>query len=128
MTVMVDTQTFLWWNTGDTRLSMPARRAISDPANEVIISTVVGWEIAIKAQIGKLPLPDSPDKYVPDRIRRNGFTELPITMVHALAVFSLPLIHRDPFDRILVAQCQVENIPIITADLSIGQYAVSVIW
>src|SRR2546421_544586 len=107
MRVIADTHAFLWWNTDDSRLSETAVKTFGDPANIVLISAVVGLEISIKAQLGKLQIPDPPPTYVIDRIRRNGFVELPVTMSHSLAVFALPLHHRDPFDRILVAQSLV---------------------
>ncbi len=112
----MDTHTFLWWNANDPRLSPLARQHIADPANTIFVSLVSVWEIAIKAQTGKLVLPQPPALYVPSRIASNGFRVLPISLDHALHVYTLPLIHRDPFDRLLIAQSQQENLPILTTD------------
>src|SRR2546423_7209972 len=116
MTALADTRAFLWWNLDDPRLSDAARDVLKDPRNTIYISSAVGWEIAIKVSTGNLPLPDPPLTFVPARIHEHGFTPLAITMQHALSVSLLPPHHRDPFDRIQIAQSQVEQIPIITGD------------
>jgi PIN domain nuclease of toxin-antitoxin system len=128
MRVLLDTSAFLWWITSDKRLSAVARASISDDQNEIFLSAASGWEIATKYAIGKLPLPDVPTTYVPHHIQVNGFTVLQIGLAHALHVYTLPFRHKDPFDRILVAQCQIESMPIVTADPVIAQYGVSVLW
>ena len=128
MRVLLDTHAFLWWNTDDPKLSQTARDVIADGHNEVFLSVVSAWEIAIKAARGSLLLPDPPGHYVPDRMRLHHFLALPIQLSHALHVFDLPEIHRDPFDRILIAQSQLESLPILTTDPEIARYDVAIIW
>jgi PIN domain nuclease of toxin-antitoxin system len=128
MKAILDTHTFLWWNTDDPQLSSTARQFIENGLNDVYLSAASAWEIAIKCARGRLTLPDVPDQYVADRIVAHQFYPLPVQISHALHVFNLPDIHRDPFDRLLVAQSQLEDLAILTADNLIPQYGVSVIW
>ena len=128
MKAILDTHVFLWWNMNDPQLSKIAREIISDGRNELFLSAASAWEIAIKAARGRLMLPDYPAKYVADRLAFHHFQALPIQVSHALQVYSLPEIHRDPFDRLLVAQSQLEALPILTADTSIARYEVVTIW
>lgn len=128
MQVLLDTHSFLWWIDNDDHLSSTARQAIADGSNEVFFSAASGWEIAIKAQLGKLRLPNGPEAFVSEHLQLNGFRPLSISVSHALHTASLPSIHRDPFDRILVAQSQLEHIAIVTSDPLIQQYQVSIIW
>ena len=113
---------------GDSRLSRAATDFISNQANTVVVSAAVVWEVAIKAQLGKLSLPLPADEFMSSRIRANHFATIGISLRHAARTFHLQLLHRDPFDRILVAQAQIENIPLITADQAIAQYGVPIIW
>lgn len=92
--------------------------------NEIFVSYVTAWEIAIKYGIGKLKIPDVPEIWVPDRIRRAGFLQLPIEMRHTLSVHNLPPIHKDPFDRLLISQANAENLTIITEDPNFTKYQV----
>jgi len=126
--VLLDTHAFVWWNSDDPRLSRTARAVIQEPENEILLSAASAWEIAIKYARGRLPIPQPPARYVADRMRRHGFGPLAIEIAHGVQVGSLPPIHRDPFDRILVAQSQLENLPILTSDPNIARYGVSVIW
>jgi PIN domain nuclease of toxin-antitoxin system len=126
--LLLDTSAFLWWITNDPKLSATAAALIADTGNTIYLSAATGWEIATKFAIGKLPLPDGPDRYVAHHMQVNGVTELPVLLAHTLHVHTLPFHHKDPFDRILVAQSQVESIPILTADPLIAQYAVTVLW
>jgi len=128
MRVLLDTHTFLWWIGDDPRLSPLARDVIGDGGNVVYLSAASGWEIAIKARLGKLQLPGALASFIADQLAANAFDSLPVQMSHALHVHTLPPHHRDPFDRLLVAQAQMENIPILTADPQIGRYTVQVIW
>lgn len=128
MRVILDTHTFLWWNIGDQRLSALARAAIADGRNEVLVSVASIWEVAIKAAKGKLDLPDDPESYVADRMRRNRWLALPIDERHALRAATLPMIHADPFDRVLIAQAQLESLAILTTDPAITRYDVETIW
>ncbi len=129
MRVLIDSHVFLWW-VGDRakQITPRATEVIEDPANEVFVSAVTGMEVATKAARGRLELPAPAERYVPDRIGRHRFQRLPVDLAHALRAGSLPDIHRDPWDRLLVAQAQLESMPIITADPAIGGYDVEVIW
>ncbi len=128
MKVLLDTHTFLWWVTEDSKLSSKASEIIRDGNNELYLSAASGWEIAIKAQLNRIQLPGSPENFISEQLRINGIQSLPILMSHALHVYNLPDHHRDPFDRILVAQSQLEGLPILTADPSISLYKIEVIW
>ena len=127
MRVLLDTSTFLWWVSDVDRLSDRARQAIEDPRNDVLISVASAWEIAIKAERGRLNLPLGAERYVPDLLRRFGFEALDVKLPHALHAGALPPHHRDPFDRLLVAQAQLEDMPLVTADPVIAMYDLDVI-
>ena len=114
MRLLLDTHAFLWAAGKPALLSPAARDAISDRANDVYVSAAVAWEIAIKAGRGKLRLPMGPATFVPSRIAALGFTAMPISLEHALAVAALPETHADPFDRILIAQAQFEGLTLVT--------------
>jgi len=128
MKVLLDTHAFLWWIMNDPRLSERATAIIAAPENSVYMSAASAWEIAIKAQIGKLSLAQPVEQYIPAQVTINGFIDLPISLGHALQTYSLPLHHRDPFDRILVAQSQLEEMFLLSADPLLSRYAVDVIW
>jgi PIN domain nuclease of toxin-antitoxin system len=122
--LLVDTHALLWWLADDPALSPAARAAIADPANEPLVSSASVWEIAIKRSLGKLTAPED----LPARIADGGFVWLPISPQHAWQVRDLPRHHRDPFDRILVAQALIEGVAIITTDAQLGDYGVQVRW
>jgi PIN domain nuclease of toxin-antitoxin system len=122
--LLVDTQALLWWLTDDPALSQAAREALADPANEPLVSAASVWEIAVKRSLGKLTAPDD----LPDRIADEGFARLPISAVHSWQVRDLPAHHRDPFDRLIVAQALVERLPVVTADARFNDYGVDVHW
>ena len=128
MKALLDTHTFLWWITGAVSVSRRASEIIGDGSNLLFLSAASGWEIAIKAQLGKLTLPAHPNQFVTEQLAINGIDALPIQLIHAMHVYTLPLHHRDPFDRILIAQSQLENLPILTADPLMARYAVDIIW
>lgn len=128
MKVLLDTHTFLWWIANDPQLSPRARQIMEDANTEPLLSAVSGWEIAIKSRVGKLKLPADLQAFVAEQLRVNAIQVLPIQMTHALHVLTLPDHHRDPFDRMLVAQSQLEQLPILTCDPQIAQYAVTVMW
>ena len=128
MQVLLDTHTFLWWIEDDPQLSTLVRETIEDGDNEVFFSAASGWEIAIKSQIGKLRVADNLEQFIAAELHSNNFTVLPIQLSHTLRVATLPLLHRDPFDRVLVAQSGLEQIPLLTIDPLISQYAVQTIW
>lgn len=128
MRYLLDTHTFLWFSTELERLSARVRNLIEDPDNEILLSYVSAWEIAIKVPLGRLRVPGHLPELIPRRLLDYGFAALPIELPHVLAVARLPLLHRDPFDRLLVCQAQIENLPILTGDGALAQYGVEVIW
>ena len=127
MRFLLDTQVWLWTLTADERLGPKARTLIAAQKNEPLLSAASAWEIAMKFRIGRLALPSDPESFVAPRLLRDGIGTLAVEARHALRVASLPEIHRDPFDRLLVAQAQIEDLPIVTADPVIGRYDVTVI-
>jgi PIN domain nuclease of toxin-antitoxin system len=121
--ILLDTHVFLWLQIEPERLG-EHQAVVEDQGNELLVSAVISWEVAIKYALGKLLLPEPPARYVPARLRAIGAEALPIEHTHALAVAELPLLHDDPFDRLLVAQAKVLGVPILTADPAIAQYPV----
>lgn len=128
MRALLGTHVFLWWITDDPRLSPRARRIIEAGNNQLFLSAASGWEIAIKARLGRLQLPARPEHFISEQLALNAIESLPVRMSHALHVYTLPDYHQDPFDRMLVAQSQLENLPIITADPLFSRYPVRTIW
>jgi PIN domain nuclease of toxin-antitoxin system len=128
MRVLLDTHTFLWWIDNDRRLPTRVRALMGDGSNVLLFSAASGWEIAIKARLGKLQLPEDLASFLTAQLVRNHVTILSIHLSHTLHVYTLPALHRDPFDRLLVAQSQLEQLPILTADPLIQQYNVQTIW
>jgi len=128
MNILLDTHTFLWWIDNNPRLSSRAHELISDAGNMLFLSAASGWEIAIKSKLGRLTLSGDLEHFIADQLAANAIRSLPIKMSHALHVYTLPSHHRDPFDRILVAQSQMEDMSILTADPQIAQYPVQAIW
>jgi PIN domain nuclease of toxin-antitoxin system len=127
MRVLLDTQVWLWMLAAPDRLSTESRALLVASENELLLSAASAWEIAIKHGLGRLQLPESPAKYIPRMMVHTSVTPLPIHHRHALHVAELPEHHRDPFDRLLVAQAQVEGVPIISADPQLRQYNVEVL-
>jgi PIN domain nuclease of toxin-antitoxin system len=123
MRLLLDTHVFLWLLAEPERLG-DHMSTLEDAGNQLLLSAASSWEIAIKAQVGRLELPDDPKRYVPDRMRAIGADPLPVQHSHALAVAGLPPLHRDPFDRLLVAQAQELQLRIVTADEQITRYEV----
>ena len=123
MNLLLDTSVFIWWVTADERLGARARSAVADPASSVFVSAVSAWEIAIKRTMGKLEVEGDVDSL----IEREEFDELPIRVVHTLEAESLPLHHRDPFDRMLIAQTRHEGMVLVTADRAIERYDVQLL-
>ena len=128
MKILLDTHCWLWWIASPERLSLESQQLIMDGRNPVFLSAASSWEIAIKYALGKLPLPESPEKFVPSRLTRDAISPLPVTHTHALQVASLPHHHRDPFDRLLISQAQTEGFSIMTVDKQFQDYDVQLIW
>ena len=127
MRVLIDTCVFLWMRMAPDRLAPDVREILVDRVNDVLFSAVSSWEIAIKYAAGRLELPGPPDVFVTERIASSELTPIPIEHSHALRVAALPMHHRDPFDRLLIAQASEMQVPIITDDHSFSPYEVDVI-
>jgi PIN domain nuclease of toxin-antitoxin system len=128
MTLLLDVHTFLWFCQGDPALSTPATLLIQDPSNRKLLSIASCWEIAIKTGLGKLTLGESSATYISNALRRTGFELLPISLSHATTTETLPLHHRDPFDRLLVAQAIVEDVAIVSIDSVFDLYGITRYW
>ncbi|MBW1867972.1 MAG: type II toxin-antitoxin system VapC family toxin [Deltaproteobacteria bacterium] len=128
MKILLDTHCWLWWITTPEKLGPESQQLIMDGRNEIFLSAASSWEIAIKYALAKLPLPEAPEKFIPPRLVRDAIRPLPINHTHALHVASLPLHHRDPFDRLLISQAQMEGLPIMTVDKQFKDYDVECIW
>jgi PIN domain nuclease of toxin-antitoxin system len=128
MRYLLDTHIFLWWNLGSSQLSERVVSVISEGNNEIFLSAVSAWEIAIKVAKKRLTLPEDPVIFVPSRMQLHGFQPLPIQIHHATRIYELPMQHADPFDRLLIAQSQLEEMPLISKDEIIQRYDVEVIW
>ncbi|SRR6266446_1740865 len=128
MTLLLDTHTFLWFCQGDPALSATAKALIEDPNNRKLVSVASCWEIAIKAGLKKLTLGESSGAYILAALARTGFELLPITMEHATGVESLPPYHKDPFDRLLVAQAIGEGVSIVSVDVQLDPYPITRLW
>lgn len=128
MRLLLDTHTFLWFITGNRKLSKHARFLIDDLNNQVLVSIASLWEIAIKSSIGKLKLLRPFDELIPEQLALNNIDILPIEFDHLTALTTLPLHHRDPFDRIIIAQAMTDGLFIISKDQAFDNYGVQLIW
>jgi PIN domain nuclease of toxin-antitoxin system len=128
MKLLLDTHAFLWWVSGDPRLSDRARDAIADGANQVFFSVVSAWEVVVKAGLGRLRLDDETDVFIDEQLEANAFEVLPLHLRHALALASVPDLHRDPFDRMLIAQALNDDLTVVSGDRQVSDYPVPVIW
>jgi len=125
--ILLDTHALIWWLEGGAKLSPAARLAIANPESTVLVSAASAWEIAIKQQAGKFRMPELVKDFQ-GRLQQEGFVELPISIEHAVKAGTLPGSHKDPFDRVLIAQAQVENAAMVTRDSLFRKYAVQCIW
>ena len=125
MKLLLDTHIFLWYITADARLPALFRDAIREPKNEVFLSVISLWEAIIKYNLGKLPLPQSPEIYIPNERRRHRIKSLSLYETAVKELSKLPALHRDPFDRILICQALANNLTIVTIDPQIQNYKVS---
>jgi PIN domain nuclease of toxin-antitoxin system len=126
--LLLDTCTFLWIAAGSDELSPHARACFVDPDNEVYLSAVSAWEIAVKHALDRLPLPEPPTRFVPAERERHGIDVLPLDEESALHLDRLPRLHRDPFDRMLVCQALVHGLTILSPDPLLSQYPVRTTW
>ena len=128
MKYLLDTAVWLWSVGPVERLSREGRELLADSAREIYFSAASAWEISIKASLGKLRLPETPETYVPKRLAEQAIRSLPVIQDHALKVHSLPWHHQDPFDRLLIAQAQAEEMTILTGDREFEKYDVAILW
>ena len=128
MNFLLDTHAFLWWIDDSDELSQEARETFIRAENTIFVSAAISWEIAIKMRLGRLEIVGDPERFFPEQIVRNAFMVLPIQISHALHSYHLPEFHRDPFDRMLISQSQIEGLPIITKDPVFDQYKVETVW
>jgi PIN domain nuclease of toxin-antitoxin system len=127
--LLLDTQCWLWWFAQPRRLNEETITLVSDENNELWFSVASMWEMGIKVAIGKLPLPDPLESYISSRMKQLNAVALEITGTHALRAAALPLHHKDPFDRMLIAQAQLEDMTLVSADAIFRQYSdVSILW
>jgi PIN domain nuclease of toxin-antitoxin system len=126
--LLLDTHALLWWLFDDLKLSSAARSAIADPQNEVVVSAASAWEIATKHRLGRLPQAGDVVAHLPRYLRRARLSVLSISLEHAMAAGALPGPHKDPFDRMLVAQARVEDLVVATIDRVFQDYGVAVVW
>lgn len=127
MKLLLDTHTFLWFINDSPQLSADAKNLLESEV-DLALSVASLWEIAIKASLGKLTLPDTYDKFIPQQLTLNEIEILPISVAHLALVTTLPFHHRDPFDRLLIAQAMVEQISIVSIDIVFDSYTVNRIW
>ena len=127
MRILLDTQVWLWFLVSPDRISDVASDVLGDVANTLFLSAASSLEIAIKYRLGKLPLPQPPSEFIPQRLARDGIESMPVEHHHACAVADLPDHHRDPFDRILICTAQIEDMSIVTSDAAFLDYDVRVI-
>lgn len=130
MRMLLDTCALLWFLRNDEELSESAAVAIEDPTNEVFVSVVSIWEIAIKARLGKIQVPNDFETGLEQKLTQDGFTLLNVNCRHAAGVFTLPRVHADPFDRLLISQCRAEKLVAVTNDFhwSAAPYGLRVLW
>ena len=128
MKLLLDTQVWLWMQASPQRFSSATRQMVDDQENVLLLSPVSAWEISTKYALGRLTLPIPPAEYVPSRMKSSGVDALPLQHSHALQTAVLPWHHRDPFDRLLIAQAQVEDLPILSTDRQLAAYDVQVHW
>ena len=128
MRLLLDTHAFLWWVQDARELSKKARAAIADPANECLLSLASCWEMAIKVSLRKLELPGVIERFIPEQLAINGFRPLEISFRHIARVAALAFHHRDPFDRLLVAQATEDGLTLVSADPVFRKYGVKRLW
>ena len=125
MKYLLDTHIFIWWITDNPKLSPNIRSVVSDDGNELYLSTASIWEMMIKSKLQKLQLTDDPKTFIKEQVKINSINILDVKMEHSLETYELPDIHKDPFDRILIAQAKIEKLTIITTDSYIVEYDVN---
>lgn len=128
MRYLLDTHVFLWMASDPEKLSKCVRELVIRKSSDLYLSAASGWEIALLCHLGRIHLPDDPRRFVPEAMQQLSVTPLPIGFTTAIAAASLPLIHRDPFDRILIAEAEKEKLIVITKDKKLAEYGISLLW
>lgn len=128
MRVLLDSHALLWWLFDDPSLPESARRIVRNPENEIFVSSASGWEISTKYRLGKLAEAEEAVRNLPELLRQARMETLSITLEHAMAAGALPGPHRDPFDRMLIAQSRLEKMPVVTSDPIFKKYRVRILW
>ena len=128
MKLLLDTHAFLWFLRDEARLSSHARSLIEDGGNELLLSIASAWEMAIKVSVGKLEIEQPLGVFLPEQMKLSDVQFLPVTLPHVVRVSDLPWHHRDPFDRLLIAQSLVEQVPIVTGDPNFAAYGAECLW
>ncbi len=128
MKFLLDTHVFLWWITDSPLISERVRQLMIEGSSELFWSSASSWEISIKYANGKLPLPDKPEIFIPSELANNRISSISLTDEHSFLAGKLPKHHRDPFDRVLIAQSNFENMPLVSSDQIMSQYKVKTFW
>jgi PIN domain nuclease of toxin-antitoxin system len=128
MKYLLDTHAFLWFVTDDNRLSPKARSIIKSNVNEIYFSAASVWEMSIKIRLGRLTIAEELEPFIVKQLAENNFRTLSITIFHSIYTSKLPDIHKDPFDRMIIAQSKVESMPLISKDKNIKKYKVPIVW
>ena len=128
MKLLLDTHTFLWFIDGNPRMPPSARSLIEDPNNQSLVSVASLWEMAMKVSLRKLTLRQPFDRLIPQQLAQNGFGLLQIGISHVTGLVSLPFHHRDPFDRLLIAQANAERLPLVSCDTALDDYGITRLW
>jgi PIN domain nuclease of toxin-antitoxin system len=128
MKYLLDTHAFLWFISADDKLSSKARSIIKNSNNEVYFSAASAWEMSIKVRLGRLTIEEELEPFIIKQLSENNFSTLSITIFHSIYTSKLPDIHKDPFDRMIIAQSQVEDMPLISKDKNIEKYKIPVVW
>jgi PIN domain nuclease of toxin-antitoxin system len=128
MRYLLDTHAFLWFVTDDSRISPKAKSIIKDNHNEIYFSAASAWEMSIKSRLGRLTIEGELEPFIVQQLAENSFSPLSITISHSIYTSTLPEIHKDPFDRMIIAQSKVENMSLISKDKNIKKYKVPIVW
>jgi len=128
MRLLLDTCTFLWWMAEPGKLSPKVRRRLVDQRNEVVMSAASGWEIALKHRLGRLLLSEAPSAFIAAALASHNISILPVSMAHGIRAGELPLHHKDPFDRLLIAQSGIEGLTLTSPDSVFAAYDVEMLW
>ena len=128
MKYLLDTVAWLWSVSTPEKLNASCRQVLDNPHEEIYLSAATTWEVSIKARLGKLHLPAAPARCIPTFMAKQGLRPLPITLIHSVKIYDLPLYHHDPFDRLLISQAICDDLTVLTADRNFEKYPVKLLW